>query len=314
MSVLVYGFSTCDIIFDNVSSEIMTIDKCSVFPPTITTGGDALNVSKILSRLDVNVSLVSSLGKDMYGDIVMNDIKSFNIDDEHVRIVDNAHTAVSYVLLDYEKERHFIAVDDILNEMNFTEKEISLAKEFDYVYFGSALLMKKIDTESLGKIMKKAKENNSITFMDAAVNYDADEKQKEAVLNSLIYVDYFIPSIDEVELLTGTRDIESAFEVFRNYGCNNIVIKDGSEGAHISFEGRKVTVSPNRIRNVIDTTGAGDSFVGGFIYSIMQGYSIEKACEIGNRVAGITIQHKGVGEGINKMIVDQGGEIKFTIE
>lgn len=292
MSILVIGMATVDVIFENVSSNIMKLDKCSVKPPKITTGGDALNVSKILSILGENVSLISSIGLDDYGNYILSELDKYKIKN-NVNIQDS-HTAVSYVLLDEDKERHFVSIDEIFDEMKLNDDYVNLISDYNYIYYGSSLTMKKMDEEYLLNIMKVAKKNGATTFMDAAVNYDVKQEQIDIVLKSLKYVDYFIPSIEEMEILTKTRDFRKAFAFFQKYECKNVIVKSGSNGVYILDYYNPINIPVEPVKRIVDTTGAGDSFVGGFIKSIKNGSSLEDACRYGNSIARKTIQTYGV--------------------
>ncbi|MBI3579982.1 MAG: carbohydrate kinase family protein, partial [Ignavibacteriales bacterium] len=102
----------------------------------------------------------------------------------------------------------------------------------------------------------------------------------------LPYVDYFIPSLEEAIRLTGKKQPEEIIQVFRQAGAPKVVgVKLGKEGCYIStmYEGRYI--KSMRVNKVIDTTGAGDAFVAGFLAGILKGYNPFESARIGNAVA-----------------------------
>ena len=108
------------------------------------------------------------------------------------------------------------------------------------------------------------------------------------------YVDIFLPSAPEDSMaLFNTDDPEKIISISRKFGVENTLITMGSNGALVDSKGDIFTVPPYQSDSVIDTTGAGDAFKGGFLHGILEGLDIKKAAEIGNIAAGITITGRG---------------------
>jgi len=108
------------------------------------------------------------------------------------------------------------------------------------------------------------------------------------------FVDIFLPSspADSVPLF-GTEDPE---DVIREAECRGVAITAvtmGKEGAIVSGRGETIRLDPEPAGKVVDTTGAGDAFKGGFIHGLIEGLTLGESALVGNIAAGITITGRG---------------------
>jgi sugar/nucleoside kinase (ribokinase family) len=97
--------------------------------------------------------------------------------------------------------------------------------------------------------------------------------------DALQLIDIFLPNLSEALSLTGTNDIEAALEVLAST-CPTVVIKQGRDGATAIHQGMRCRVPALEV-DVIDTTGAGDSFNAGFVHGLLNGEDFESALETG---------------------------------
>jgi pseudouridine kinase len=94
------------------------------------------------------------------------------------------------------------------------------------------------------------------------------------------------PNLDQIETLTGNRDINQALAVVRKLGLDNVVIHMGPEGA-VAWDGEVVEhVEPNLAGAVVDVTGAGDAAVAGLVHGLLNGVTIAEAAALGQSCAG----------------------------
>lgn len=100
-------------------------------------------------------------------------------------------------------------------------------------------------------------------------------------------------------MLTGETDIDLIAGVLLEAGVKNVVIKWGSRGCYIKNKEVKLTIPAVFGVDCVDTTGAGDSFVAGFLYGLYQGYTLEECAKIANACGALTVQKLGAAEGID---------------
>lgn len=113
----------------------------------------------------------------------------------------------------------------------------------------------------------------------------------------LEHVDVLFANQDEARSLTGSTDVALASATLRERGVRIVVVKLGADGCavlsgHSEFRAAALEVP------VVDTTGAGDCFAGGFLCAFVQGASLQEAAELANRVAAASVQNLGAVEGL----------------
>ena len=124
------------------------------------------------------------------------------------------------------------------------------------------------------------------------------EEATEFINKILNKVDILLIGDEEVELLNGHSDLERAIDEFHNLGVKNVIIKRGKDGA-IGSSGDKVCYSPSiKPRAVVDTVGAGDGFVSGFLAAYLKGKSLEETLEFANAVGSLVVGVEGDNEGL----------------
>ncbi|HAT22604.1 MAG TPA: sugar kinase [Dehalococcoidia bacterium] len=117
---------------------------------------------------------------------------------------------------------------------------------------------------------------------------------REAMEELMPYVDIFLPSAPaDSKVLFETEDPEKVIQESNRRGVETVVVTLGEDGALIGAENEVIQLDPMPAGPVIDTTGAGDSFKGGFIHGFLEGKSIAESALIGNVCAGITITGRG---------------------
>ena len=106
------------------------------------------------------------------------------------------------------------------------------------------------------------------------------------------YIDYIIPNEKEAALLTGKSEPHLSAKTFIEHGAKCVIIKCGRNGC-IYESASQSGIVPAYPASLIDTTGAGDSFVSGFIYGLSKNMGFEDCCRLGCSVASIVVEHMG---------------------
>ena len=144
---------------------------------------------------------------------------------------------------------------------------------------------------------KFPKESSCITVSDMmhADRHDIDDAKK-----AFPYIDFFIPNYAEASELTKEKDLKLICKKLREFGVKNVIIKNGKEGCYVSTSEYDKQISAFKVDDdkVIDTTGAGDAFVSGFISGLLDNLSIEECCIRGCAAGSVAVQFIGATGGI----------------
>jgi sugar/nucleoside kinase (ribokinase family) len=135
--------------------------------------------------------------------------------------------------------------------------------------------------ELIQAVLSAAKSAGAKISLDLA-SFTVVNESKE-LLEQLIddFVDILIANEDEASVYTGHTDEQLAIEALSEQ-ADIAVLKVGSRGSYISYEGKTLTIDPAGDGYALDTTGAGDMWAAGFLFGIVNGYSLEKCGELGS--------------------------------
>ena len=120
------------------------------------------------------------------------------------------------------------------------------------------------------------------------------ETSKNELLEVLKKTDILIINESEAELISGTKDIDPSAVQLQSLGPSTVVIKRGSSGAVLFHGEERVSIDAYPVKEVIDTTGAGDTFGGGFVSALASGGTFRDALIKGSALASICVEGFGV--------------------
>ena len=220
--------------------------------------------------------MISMLGKDGFGDKIVETLNSVGVDTTAVLRTDKANTALAFVSLQKDGNREFSfyrkpSADMLMSADDINEKWFSNAGIF---HFCSVALIPSPMREAHIKALDIARQNNMFISFDPNLRFplwDDKELLKETVLEFLKYADLTKISDEELEFITGHTDISSAAKMlFDNYPkLKAILYSEGKKGASIYTRNFIVSSKQYPVR-AIDTTGAGDCINGAFLYKLAE--------------------------------------------
>ncbi len=289
------GMSFCDMPLRPVPHDIMQRDASLIGSVESRAGGDALNVAMVLSRLGQEVSFVSNIGEDANGRFIRRELEKTTIHTEYVRTIPGYTTATCYQLIEENGQRHFL-VDNLINTLqksaDVPDEEIGKA---DLVFFGSALAVAGMDDKETADLFTRAHRLGRLTAMDAAVSNPGKTLPRIDLLKeTLPLTDIFFPSYEEASFLAEKTDVMEIMEVFRRFPFKVFGIKLGAEGCIATENFREyIRLKPCRGMEVVDTTGAGDCFMGGFLCAYLHGWSLRDCARFGSAAAAFCISAIG---------------------
>ena len=225
---------------------------------------------------DICVTLLGVVGKDKYAEAIMDSIAKFDIDKNHIRIDERYHTANNMTYLTESGDRYY--KDDswdgkILDNIVLNDNEIKILSGSDVVFVH-------IWASCFPQVVELKKTLGFKLAVDFDVYRDFAVMERYAP-----YVDFFMISGSE-ELLPKFKELSNKYLCLFNVSL-------AERGSVTYFNGQEFRVQAVKVENIIDTTGCGDSYHAGFVCSYVLGNNIEKAMNVGSKIAAETLQHYG---------------------
>lgn len=240
-----------------------------VFP-----GGNPVNVAVYTVRLGGEACYIGAVGTDSYGKLLTEAVRQKGVDVSRVKVIDGS-TAQSHVTL-IDGERVFGDYDEgVMAAFKLEEEDIEFLKDYDIVVTG---LWGKLEN-TLPKLKKKG--------IKTAFDF-ATERTGKIVDKAVPYTDYAFFSYDGGEI----EELHSFMRRIYDKGAGMVIVTRGKDGS-IVYDGSEFSEYGIAECRVVDTMGAGDSFIAGFLYSMLRGKTVSGAMADGAKNSSITLGYEG---------------------
>lgn len=244
-------------------------------------GGKGANQAVIAAHCGAHVHFVGKLGNDLFGDSIAENFKKLGIGSEFLERSDTPN-GVAHIWVDANGENRIVIIPGANYEIESKKAVDAIESIAD---LSVVVAQCEIKQEVTLAAFTAAKKRGCVTILNPA--------PYQPLSNELLEVtDWIIPNETEFKELHGQAP--SNDEVLKGFrpGKNSIVTL-GSEGAVlIASNGNLTRVSAPKV-NAVDTTGAGDAFVGVFAFGLASGKSPEDAIKLGIKVASMSVTRKG---------------------
>ncbi len=265
--VFCIGELLIDFVGENQGSDL---SKANDF--TKKAGGAPANVACAISKLGGKSCFIGCVGKDPFGSFLLNVLKDGNVDISMAQR-SKTFTTLAFVSLAEDGERDFVFSRGADKELKY---DSSIKKIFhkNLVHFGAA-------TALLGGSLEKAYNHylfDALTqnsFISFDPNFRGDlwkDNESHFIKKCLPYVEKSHLckfSLEEAQLLSGKEDLKEASGYLHEVGAKIIVITLGKDGTYLSMDGFSTLVPSIKV-SPVDTTGAGDAFIGCLLYQIAE--------------------------------------------
>lgn len=238
-------------------------------------GGAPLNVAAAVAKLGGKSQMLTKLGQDGFGDAILNEVKPLGVDVSRISRTNEANTALAFVSLREDGERDFSFYRNPSADMLLSAEEICVEdfNEKDILHFCSVSLIDAPIKEAHRRAIEIAKEKGCLISFDPNVRlplWKNPEDCRKAILEFLPLSNIVKISDEELEFITGIKDEKEALDFLLTGDVKVIIYTKGTNGAEFITKERKV-FSPSFKVEAQDTTGAGDSFIGSFLYQVAEG-------------------------------------------
>lgn len=237
-------------------------------------GGAPLNVAAAVAKLGGKSQMLTKLGQDGFGDAILNEVKPLGVDVSRISRTNEANTALAFVSLREDGERDFSFYRNPSADMLLSAEEICVEdfNEKDILHFCSVSLIDAPIKEAHRRAIEIAKEKGCLISFDPNVRlplWKNPEDCRKAILEFLPLSNIVKISDEELEFITGIKDEKEALDFLLTGDVKVIIYTKGTNGAEFITKER-VIFSPSFKVSAQDTTGAGDSFIGAFLFKLLE--------------------------------------------
>jgi ribokinase len=257
-------------------------------------GGSASIFASQIAKLGGKVALVAMLGNDSLGSFLQQRIQALGIDTSYLQFSNTSKTPLG-LNLSIKEDRAMLTVLGSLTELSFSHVPYKLLNLTRHWHIAGYFLLNQL-TNGWPAFIEKLKSKRITISLDTNWAPDGDWHR---VMELLPLVDVFLPNENEAMAITNQSDYRKAGVALSSL-VKCVVIKRGAEGASAFVEGvetlQSIPVEIKSTLQVIDTTGAGDSFDGGFIIEWLKKSPLEQCLATGIACGTSSVQAAG---GIN---------------
>ncbi|MQS52466.1 ribokinase [Companilactobacillus mishanensis] len=260
-------------------------------------GGKGANQALAAVRAGADTAFISKIGKDHAADFMMKTFKEDGLNVEHVTFSETEGTGKAYILLQDGGQNSILVYGGA--NADVTPADVDAAK--DVIKDADCIIAQfEVPIPAITEAFKIAKENDVLTFLNPAPAPNRREIPDEL----LSLTDIIAPNETEAEIITGVHvdddaSMKEATKAMHDMGIHTVLITVGSKGSFYSFDSGKTGFVNAFKVNAIDTTAAGDTFVGALMAKLDHDMSnIEEAMTYANKSSSITVQTKGAQNSI----------------
>lgn len=251
-------------------------------------GGKGANQAVTAARLGAQVSMVTKLGEDIFGRDTLKNFEAQGIDSGAIFFTKDASSGVAAISVDSDGRNTIIIVAGANNLLS--PEDIETARTI--IESAQVLICQlEIPLETTLAALQIARRAGVFTiFNPAPARPDLPNEVYELS-------DLFCPNETETELLTGLKidaldEAEKAARVLLQHGCGKVLLTLGERGSLLVSPEETLHVETKKVK-AVDTTGAGDSYVGSLAFFIAQGRPLQEAMKKASQIAAISVQSVG---------------------
>ena len=282
------------------------LNETGLFSGPYPSGSSAIMISTV-ARMGHSCGIISGVGKDGFGECMLNRLKKDGVDVSKVLVDPDGSTACAFVAYDSEGDRRYLfhwdetpATKAVMPDV--TEPSLKEAKYFHVM--GCALTAKLSYGWEIVKTARAMKAQGTKISFDPNVRTEHltnPNKSKECfeIINAMLEItNLFAPGLDELKLVTGIDDVEEAVKkCFENPNLEILMLKMGSKGSRIyTRDGQVVEQGLYKVESV-DPTGAGDTSLGAFLCALLEGKDMKECAEIAAAAGALNVAGFGSMEG-----------------
>ena len=268
----------------------------------ISTGGAVANTGLALKILGADVRLMGKIGVDEFGSVIRKKLKAYGAEDDLI-ISEGESTSYSIVIAPPGTDRIFLHNPGANETFSSKDLDMNTISEAAHFHFGYPTIMRSMYREGgreLAEMYRDIKGMGVQTSLDMAAldaETEAGRADWESILGEVLpFVDYFVPSIEELgymldrekyeawlemadggdvtSVITIEKDVKPLAKELLQMGAKNVLIKCGAPGMYFQNKEYAIFEKSYKPETILSGTGAGDTSIAAFLKAVMDGYSI----------------------------------------
>jgi ribokinase len=256
-------------------------------------GGVGLNVAMALTRLGCGTRLVSSVGNDWFGDLVLDRAAREGIGVSEVQRSPQAMTGLMFITISPNGQRTFFGSRGACAELRVTDRLSSWLNGITALEIAGYAFLTPSSAECAGRLIAEAKTRGIPVALDVGIGPSREIPSK--IMQAAAEVDTVFANFTEAEALTGASAPERSFAALKQAGAREVVLKLGAEGCLIRNRGELCRVPAFSVE-AVDTTGAGDAFTAGLVAAQQWGWPGCECALFANACGAAAATTLGAGE------------------
>jgi len=284
-------FAIGELLVDMISDHYDADNSCNKYSRYF--GGSPANITMNIKRLGGNPIISASVGNDRLGEFLINNLKKNNINTEFINKVNNS---TSMVLVTKSKETPLpIFYRSADYNLEYNEDIGSILKNSKIVHFSCWPISQKKSRKVIEKVIEEARKNNVLIGFDPNYHemiWEEGHDGIEYIKNLIGKLDIIKPSEVDAERIFGPDTPENHVDKFIQCGAKLVIMTLGKDGAIVS-NGTETIKFKTLATEVVDTTGAGDAFWGGFYTALTSNYPLKEALNIGFATSAFKLKNVG---------------------
>ncbi len=280
--VLVIGGSNVDI--TGFPKNVLRLEDSNPGAVRMSLGGVGRNIGENLARLGMSTKMMTAVGKDVYGQKILEESRLVDLDMSQALVLENASTSIYMSIMDED------------GDMKLALSDMDIAEKIDTGYINkNARLIR-----NAAAVVVDANLNQSVieylfsNFKDVDFFVDTVSAAKSLKLKNLLsYVHTIKPNRIETEALTGIKvetidDAYKAIDAFLNEGVKQVFISLGQDGVVYGSEDKREVFKPETVK-MVNATGAGDAFMAAIVFSWINNFEPKRTLAFSSCASALAI-------------------------
>lgn len=253
----------------------------------LTVGGSGAIIACGAAKLGLQVAIVGVVGDDVFGSFMREELSARGVDVRGLAVDADRPTGVT-VVLSTTDDRAILTAPGTIADLRGSLVDRDLLRSTRHVHVSSYFLQQRLRPD-LPDLFAAVRRAGSSTSVDP--NWDPSGEWNGGLRGLMPSIDVLLPNEVEARHLAHISDIDAAIAALRGQGPL-VVVKTGQGGAIAVGPGERVSLAAVPV-DVVDTTGAGDSFDAGFLAAMLGGESLERCLAIANACGALSTRSAG---------------------
>ncbi|MFS4417775.1 5-dehydro-2-deoxygluconokinase [Maribacter sp. 2307ULW6-5] len=311
LDVITFGRSSIDLYSQDIGSPFNDISGFDAF-----VGGSPLNIAVGCARLGLNASLLTAVGNDKVGEFILNFLNKEGVNTQYIPKKPSARS--SAVVLGIEPPDKFPLVyyrDNAADsQVNIDDVDAAHIPDHRVLLINGTALNMEPSRSATFYAAEIAQKSNVDVVLD--LDFRADQwhdyrafgitvravlpkvkiaigTEEEILAATMEHASQVTITHQQISAPTISGDIDASIKSLLSSGIETLIVKRGKDGASVHQKDGSVGHVPGFPVEVLNILGAGDAFASGFLYGLLQGWDLEKACRMGNASGAHVVTQKG---------------------